>query len=275
MRRILLGLLIGLFSAAAHAAPANPTQLDTTVQTTFAGSTTTASVSPSANALIVVVSHVRRAGGSTAVSSVTATFGLTESFVIASDGGTNARSQYTSGSQNPAIEVWVGQASGSPGSGTVTVTWDVSNPMRAVNVFEIASGFDTFASAIAQVDIGTATTSTAPSDSFTSTPATDSLLISGLSAYSSTTGTLTPVSGWTEISYDGTATQYKQSQYAAGTHGSTYSWTGLNAAVTEQAYVALEIAASGGGSTTIPITLQNLQRGYGPQRSQQLGGLMQ
>ena len=30
-----------------------------------------------------------------------------------------------------------------------------------------------------------------------------------------------------------------------------------------------------GGSTTIPITLQNLQKGYGPQRSQTLGGLLQ
>lgn len=31
----------------------------------------------------------------------------------------------------------------------------------------------------------------------------------------------------------------------------------------------------GGGGPTIPLTLQNLGKGYGPQRSQQLGGLLQ
>lgn len=55
----------------------------------------------------------------------------------------------------------------------------------------------------------------------------------------------------------------------------TIAWTTSGSGGFSVASVVYGPSAGGGGGATIPITLQNLQKGYGPQRSQQLGGLMQ
>ena len=65
---------------------------------------------------------------------------------------------------------------------------------------------------------------------------------------------------WTE---EGATT----SKDVGATFGASTTWVGLA--------FSLEHGAGGAGGATIPITLQQLDKAYGPQLSQQLGGLLQ
>lgn len=214
---------------------------------------TDASISPTAGALLIAVLSAQRAGGDTEYTSISDTLSLSTAWARVSDGSTSARSQYTGGSLNPTIEVWWAIAGGTPGSSTVTGNTGTSCPVRTIAVFEVASGFDP--APWAQVDIGTATTSTSPSGALTSTPATDSLLLSVFHAHGSGAAVNTdPGTGYTEL-YDlvGNAS-HKQGQYADGDNGSSFGWAGLDITPAEQVFIGLEIsaeAASGGGAVKL------------------------
>jgi len=201
--------------------PANPTRLLLTTDFTGGGtlSNTTPSVSPAANALVVVHFVGGKGNGPWSVTSGFATGGWTE----------GARASVN----NADLITYWAVTTGTPGSGTITLTTESGAVwLDAVAVDQVASGFNTttpigatITGAAGQITTGTTT----PSATFSATPASSSLLIGAMNARWTEGGLnpdTAPNSGMTRIGDRWVGFRnVAESAYAPGTHGSSIGWT--------------------------------------------------
>lgn len=177
-------------------------------------SVTSNSFTPTSNSLIVVMCVERDPVGGVEFTDFTSTFSHTGWNIVS---GTST--EY--GSDNSYIVVGWCITSSSPGSGTVTATFETVNPDRlSLRVFEIASGFD-LTNPIRQYKVdGQGATATSYSTNFDSVPLPTSVLLAvGCGLDSTGTPIISPGTGWTELSQDSNSTFNSNSQYTSGSNG--------------------------------------------------------
>lgn len=231
----------------------NPTLLDTTTSSSNLSSLATASISPSANALLIVVIGLRLASDVTpnlAISSIVSTLSGLSAWnwveTVHESGGPN---EYL------AAIAWA-TCGPSPGSGTITITPNNTLNRWNIHTYEVAGGYDT-STPIAQSKTNTGAASSL-SVVFDSAPASDSLVVGGIVDRNGTG--ITPGSGYTEgaeTTVGSGPSAMLQSQYKNGSATDTVSWStlfGLSSAA-----AAIEIAAVGPAASG--ITRQMLQHG--------------
>lgn len=264
-----LALLVApLSSWGALATPSAPTAA--TSGGPNATTVTSGSFTPTGSSLLVALAYYRDPTG-----------GIT--FDGFSDSGswctwsTSVNNDTEYGTDNVSTMIGYCLVSSSPSAGTVAIDFSGSEiPDRArLFLIEIDSGFD-LTTPIRQVKTtGTASTVSSLTDDFSSAPLSGSVLLSIVGGSGSFERSVTEDTGWTEIEEQTSSLMHTDTQYRTGTTSTQYggSWSGTNAAGTSIAAVEVQEPVSSG--SVIPVLLQQLHRGYGPQRSQQLGGLMQ
>lgn len=194
-----------------------PTLLDSALYSPT-NTCTSASISPSANSLLIITCVTGAAAGTFAVSSTTLS-GISSWGVI----------QQSSGNERVGI-IWA-KITGSPGTGTITVGgFGIPGTTRAaMHVMEVVG-----AKEIRQTKIGT-TTSASPSISLDYTPLASSLVIGAIGLYGVT---IPPGTNFTELS-ESNANRALQTQYDLTNATTTVNW--LLGASTLVAMAAIEI----------------------------------
>lgn len=151
------------------------------------------------------------------------------------------------------------------GSDTMTVTMSGNTSVRGCALYRITE-FDTDTE-YAQADAENATTSTTPSGTLTSTPASGAVLIAGIMAAQDSgtaSETIEAGSGYTEDDEAVAGGLMFQVQQAAGSNGTTYAWSGLpsgSPATTISAFNAIEVSAAAASGSTVPIFTRRLLDG--------------
>jgi hypothetical protein len=188
-----------------------PTLLDSALYSPT-NTCTSASISPSANSLLIITCVSGVTSGTYAFSSTTLS-GISSMGMI----------QQSSGNERVGI-LWA-KISGSPGTGTITITGFGSpgTNRAAMHVMEVVGAKD-----IRQTKIGT-TTSATPSITLDYTPLSSSLVIGAIGLYGVT---ISAGTGFTELS-ESNANRALETQYdltsAAASVGWTLSSSALNA----------------------------------------------
>jgi hypothetical protein len=204
----------------------NPTILTNNGSAVDAALFTTASISPTANSLLVACIGVTKSG--TPENPTASGLSLTWSAI---DGGTDT---------NQRIKVFATLAGASPGSGAVTFDFGGTNQDGCVwGVLEIATGFEplTVSQAIPHHNPGSGT-GTGASVTLSSPPASTSLLIGTFIAAANSPGFYTEGTDWTELfeqGYSSTRNLRQQVQYwnnptdgiCDATLGSSVGWRGV------------------------------------------------
>jgi hypothetical protein len=175
-----------------------PSVLDTTTNTSAVTTITSGSISPTANALLVVMASMESGDDPGAYDyntngiddSLTGTGTWTKHEDIAQDPGNNIR-----------VAIWTAQAGGSPGSGTITVGRQFSTTSRnTIHVVEIATGFDTTTPVPQSKSVGDGGAGASTySVTLDSTPASDSCLFGFIVIEDDTDADVTAGTGYTEL----------------------------------------------------------------------------
>ena len=220
----------------------NPTLLDTqTLQT--ADQLNSASISPSANALLIIVHCVLASSGSGWTDSVSDSFGANlgdwTSVDVEIDGAAS-------------VHMWMhyAQAGATPGSGTVSV--DPSAGGRQIMFVLELTGHNTTSPVVQYKVYSSDATPTSPEITLDSSPAAGSLVLGAIGGGVGTTSSAaTSGSGFTELADTRVATTGVTSctvQYDNGGADTTCDWSLSNYGQTIVGIV-LEIAAASGGGT--------------------------
>lgn len=167
---------------------------------------TSASISPSNDALLVVICGGSAVAGTLAFSSTT----------LSNVGSWSSSTQVADA--NTKINIFWAKITGSAGTGTVTFTgFGTPGATRAImHVIEVSNG-----TSVAQSKSGSVAATTTPSLTLDATPATTSLVIAGIAHVSAAT---TPGANFTEIS-ENNGNRGMESQYDAGSATTTVDWT--------------------------------------------------
>lgn len=194
----------------ASAALSTPTLLNASSPGGTVASVTSGSITPSTNALLVVLA--RCAGDESASIAVTST-------TLSNVGSWTNLRVYSGSAAVGTLLVAYAKVTGSAGTGTVTASWAAGHSRPAIQVVEI-TGYNT-TTPVAQSKIGTPTNGST-SESFGSTPAATSTVIGGLV----TTQIAAPTagSGFTLIQNTLATDAYVSSEYQAG-NATTVNWT--------------------------------------------------
>lgn len=211
-----------------------PTVLDTVAQTTTATTITSATLSPDANALLLVI-----ATGSSTTNATTLPITITDTF---SPNLTWTPYTVNSGATTPVgVAIFVAQTGATPGTGTVTATFNTSTSRRVLNTTQIASGFN--ATPVAQSNTGVGTTSITVT--LSGTPAADSMVFGAAGLRGASAG-LTPGGAYSEVVETLSSTNHIQNvEYDLVSPTTTVDWAVSASAIV--AAVALEIAAAAAG----------------------------
>lgn len=213
-----------------------------TVATGSATSLTSASVSPSSDALLIaIIKTTGDRSGSLALSSTT----------LANVGSwTTVTPTYSGNADAGTLMIAYAQITGSPGSGTVTASW--TSGSNAVMFLVEVTGHNTSAP-VTQSKIGSAsTTGTTYSLTLDASPASTSAVIAGL-AHRSITG-ITPGASFTELgdtTPSGSGNQRAQSQYDLTSATTTVDWSTLTDG-NARLGMAIEVAEAAAVSTFTP-----------------------
>lgn len=219
--------------------PSTPVVLNTSTVAVATDPFTTASVSPTANSLLLILISVVTNAGSPNIVGVSSTLsGMSawnEIADIAHSAGTKALSA-----------AYVAQCGAAPGTGTVTVDGSSAFARWTVTIVEIATGYNASTPAI-NVKTGTGTSAT-PSLTLDSSPASDSVVL-GLVTSLGDDG-ITPGAAYTELvdaTSGGSNAARQQAEYDTSPGSTTVDWA--DAGVTSNAFLAFEVpaAAAGGG----------------------------
>lgn len=199
---------------------------------------TSASFSPTANALLLVVAGVGATGGDPG--GVT----ITDSFT-----GTGSWSSVQLTSTNWRIVIAWAQLGSSPGSGTVTLdAVRLATNRWALHVYDV-TGHDT-TTPVTQSNTDATLTTGSYSISLPSAPASDSMVFGGLFLRAESDGSVTAGSGFTaQNNFDGTGAggALLNSEYDATSPPQSASWSNIAVSITELAAAVIEIAADAGG----------------------------
>lgn len=219
-----------------------PSVLDTQVSTSTVASLTSASIAPSANALLIVVASIRRQATIPHIDSVTDTFSDVGAWTIYGPAENyNATPDLSGG-----IAIAVAQAGASPGTGAVTVGWSVTTSARSIlRVFEVTGHNTATPVAQSKTNTGILTTLTITLDS---TPAADSMVFAAINSVDASG--VTNDADFTEIaetSSGGTNDSYQQEQYDLASASTGVDWSDLN--TDTNVAVAIEIKAAASGTT--------------------------
>jgi len=225
----------------------NPTLLDTqTLQT--ADQLNSASISPSANALLVIVHTVLASSGSGWTDAVSDSFGANlgdwTSIGVEIDGAAT-------------VHMWLhyAQCGATPGSGTVSV--DPSGGTRQIMFVLEVTGHNTTSPVTQYKTYSSDATPTSPEITLDSSPASGSLVLGAIGGGVGTTSSgATSGTGFTELADTRVATVGVTScavQYDNGSADTTCDWSLSNYGQTITG-IALEIAAASGASP-VSITL--------------------
>ena len=220
----------------------NPTLLDTkTLQT--AHQLNSASISPSANALLIIVHCVLASSGSGWTDAVSDSFGANlgdwTSVGVEIDGAAT-------------VHMWLhyAQCGATPGSGTVSV--DPSGGARQIMFVLELTGHNTTSPVTQSKTYTSDATPTSPEITLDSSPASGSLVLGAIGGGVGTTSSAaTSGSGFTELADTRVATTGVTSctvQYDNGGADTTCDWSLSNYGQTITG-IALEIAAASGGGT--------------------------
>lgn len=224
-----------------------PTLLDATAVAAAATSITSASVTPTSDALLVVVARCGTADESANIA-VTGT-------TLANVGTwTNHQRVYAGSANGGTILIATAQITGSAGSGTVTVGWTGSNVGRAIQVIEV-TGHDT-ATPVTQSKAGAqSSTGTTYSFSLDASPAATSVVIAGLTGNIASANNVLAGSLFTEISEQTpTTNQRLQTEYDITSAGTTVDWSGGLTGGSFRRGVAIEVAEAS-VSTFVPTVM--------------------
>lgn len=215
-----------------------PTVLITSTVAIATDPFTTGSVTPTANALVIVlVSAVTNAGTPDIVGITSTLSGMgtwTEIADIAHSAGTKA-----------LAAAWYSIAGASPGTGTITVDASSAFARWTVTVAEIASGYDTSTPAI-NAKTGTGTSAT-PSLTLDSSPAATSIVM-GIVTSLGDDG-ITPGAAYVELvdaTSGGSNAARQEIEYDSTPGSTTVDWS--DAGVTSNAFLAFEIKAAAAGA---------------------------
>ncbi len=215
----------------------NPSLLNQTGSATNAGSITSASLSPSANALLVVVFLGADANnGDWTSPNISDTFGDTLTW-------TQRVINTHSGSTTDAFAgIWTAQLDATPGSGTVTLSWTGNINRQELIVLEIASGFDT-STPITQSGLQDSDFSGSLTLTLGATPDTDGCIIAGVAGRNATN--ITGDGAYTTLADTPTGSNFDIIlQYDNGGADTTWDVAGLSTGtdIGPGAAVAIEIA---------------------------------
>lgn len=222
---------------------ANPTSGGDVTATSIASGT----VTPSDNALLIIVTGAVRAGAidlSTLVTTFTNVGTFTHYSVLATHDAT----------RQIRLIVSVAKITGSAGTGIATVTWDQIAARRFIGIYEVASGYDT-TTPVRQSKTGTvaATSMTLTLDS---TPLTPSAIIAAIISYNDSNG-ITGDGAYTQLSETvvGTSNYLEcEVSYDKDNADTTIDWSGLTA--TNNAAVAIEVAQAPSAFTPKVVILE-------------------
>lgn len=211
---------------------ATPTVLNALGQTTTATFITSASVSPAANALLVVVAGCPYSAGTA----------LPCTFTDTLSGGPLTWTVYSATFFDPTsanIAIGVAKCGPTPGSGTITATFNVSLVRRTLITCQIASGFDTI-TPVRQSKTGGQSGGTTLALTLNSVPAPDSLVIGAVEHRQTTASNAAPGTNFTELNETagGTGTSLEV-EYDQDNATTTVDWTNIS---TTAVAVALEIS---------------------------------
>lgn len=221
------------------APPANVSLLDTATASGGGGSATSGTLNPGASALLLVAGTAAHSIQDVSVSSVTDTLTGTGSWTIR---------QRQSSLSSRFVTWWAwAVAGGSPGSGTITVSFSPTALRYAVAWMECASGFDT-GSPETQFDDDAGTGDISIS---LATPAAQAMCIGSFGSRNDSDG-ITPGSGFSEIAdidSGGSSTQARsQTEYDNTSPDGVVDVTGMG--TLNNLGVALEIAPD-----AVPVSL--------------------
>ncbi len=234
-----------------------PTKMNTLSQTTTAAAITSASISPAANSLLIVVVGGQHSAGTAFPCTITDSL----------SGGALTWVDYESladeSSSSMNVIGWA-KCGASPGSGAITATFNLSISRRQLVVIEVASGYNT-TTPIAQNAINNALSGSTLVVTLGATPATTSLVIAGIYHRGTSPPTATFEAAFTSL--DDTA---------GGTNGRmqvVYDQTGAdnninwaNTGTVSNAGVMVEISEAAGGKAPLlivrPIRVWNRRRTF-------------
>lgn len=230
------------------------TLLDTSINSVNATNFTSGTVSPTADALLVMVVHMRDSGASPNGFSATDTFTGTGSWT------NQAEIESQADGDGSICCILTAQAGSSPGSGTVTTWWSLNNNRGVFHLFEITGHDETTPVVQTKTGSGTATTLSLTLDS---TPETDSIVIGAIAqGYS---GAIDPGTDFTElVETEHTSTPdlskiVGQIQYDMTPGSTTVDWSSLN--TYNNVACAIEVAGTGGAvSYPIPEALHSYRQ---------------
>ncbi len=213
----------------------------TTSGTTFASG----SISPASNSLLVAVCATASAAASTHLEPTLA--GLSLTWTRRASIESNVLNRY-------AVAIFTAPAGSSPGSGAVTVTWQVAGLRHIMHIVEIASGYDS-TTPVLQSKASTST-STTPSVVLDATPETDSLVIAAIMTRPlGSANNIVPSGAMAELAESNSGsspTASCQVQEDLDNASATCGWTLTNNTNGVMAAIEIAIAAGGGGGATVP-----------------------
>lgn len=216
----------------------NPVVLNTTTSVTSTTSVATASISPAANSLLIV-----GVGGGTASGSLVPV-SLADTFSGGSLTWTKVQEMAGTGTGIYASAFFYALTGPTPGSGTVTATWNVTATRKTITVLEIATGFDSTTPLPQSVELASnniAMTATLPS-----LPAADSMVIGMAHVRGDADADIFPAGPYRELSditvSPGSNEATLQFQFQNLNALTTVVWDGANN-LNNQIY-AMEIAAA-------------------------------
>ena len=219
---------------------------------------TTASFTPSANSLLVMVATVQREGHTTASAwTISDTAWLTWT--------QRALSSNIAGNFGGDIILWTAPVGASPAAMTITIDPFATTITGWIGyaLFDI-TGHDT-TTPLPQSAVANTTTSTGNSVSLTvtlgSAPTSGNLVIGVFTGQNDAAGGFTSISGFTELYNPTTANDHVGVWYRTNTTTAAITCTDLGQSVNWGAAVALEIAAAGGGAAAPPPRTQLVRPG--------------
>lgn len=214
-----------------------PTQLVTTPSTANNDFVTSGTISPTANALLIVA-----VAGAESPDATHDT--MTDTLTGTGIWTRHQTDVFDDGSRPCRISIWTAQAGPSPGSGTITLTFGSTCRRKVIGVAEITGHDTTTPVAQSKSSNGNASTLTVTLDS---TPAATSAVIGAIAVKEDSDG-VSPGSGFTELTdvdSGGPAFQARlQMQYDLTGADTTCDWSALSTLA--NAGAAIEIAEAGG-----------------------------
>lgn len=234
-----------------------PTVLNQRGETTTATTIASASVSPAANALLIVVAGGTHNAGSTQP------VAITDALSGGSLTWTDVEHTINNVLNSANVAIAWAICGATPGSGVITATWFLAHARRSLFVIEVASGFH-MTTPVAQSKVNGQTGGTTLTITLDSTPAAGSLIIGGVEHRQSAVTTATPGTGFTGFTQQnaGTGTGLHV-QYDLENADTTVDWTDLSNVAAAGAAIEIAEAAVGGKALPImarPLRVWNLRR---------------